>query len=525
MTVPGPGTARPGGPDGEGPGDRRLRIRRPADGTVVGEAPVLGPGEVERAVRRCRKVQEGWARFSPGDRARRMERLHRVIGDRADEIAGRVIDETGKPEVEALTEVVTVLDLLRFYLRVAPGALAPRKVSTGWLPGRRARVELEPFGVVGVISPWNYPFILAMDPVVTALVTGNGAVLKPSEVTPFTGLLVGELVEAAGLPEGLVRVVTGDGTTGDALVRSGVDRIVFTGSPATGRRVMAAAAETLTPVTLELGGKDPALVLEDADLDRAARGVVFGGFYNAGQTCIATERVFVVDAVYDRFLERLEKEVGSLRAASSGERDVGPLTTPAQLRLVEEQVSDAVEKGATVLVGGGRTDPAANVYRPTLVVDADETMRLLTEETFGPVLPVVRVRGEDEAVERANRCGFGLFASVWTGDPERGERVARRLRAGGVSVNDTLSHYAVPGLPMGGVGESGFGRSRGLEGLRELSRTRSLLVNRGRFGRSPWWFPYDESGRRLVRALLEYRRFGGIRGAFRAVAAWIRGTA
>lgn len=501
----------------------RLEVRRPADGTVIGDVPIQGRSDVEEAVTRCRKVQEGWARFTPSDRARRMEALHRVVGERADEIARMVAEETGKPDVEALTEVVTVLDLIRFYLQKGPRALAPRKVSTGWLLGRRARVEREPYGVVAVVSPWNYPFILAMDSVVTALVGGNGVVLKPSELTPFTGLLVRELVEAADLPEGLVAVVTGDGSTGEALVRSGVDKIVFTGSTATGRKVMAAAAESLTPVVLELGGKDPALILEDADLERASRGVAFGAFYNAGQTCLATERIFVVDAIYERFLERLTEQVAGLRASSVGDREVGAMTTTRQLRIVEEHVAEAVEGGARILVGGARTDPASNVYLPTVLADVDESMRVLTEESFGPVVPVVRVRDEEEAVERANRSGFGLFASVWTSDRDRGLRVARRLRAGGVSVNDTLSHYAVPGLPMGGVGGSGFGRTRGLEGLRELTRTRSLLVDRLGMKQDPWWFPYGPARRRLVRALLEFRRGGGLRGVLRAAGAWLQG--
>lgn len=508
---------------GSGPGAPTLEVRRPGDGELLAEVPVDGPDEVGERIRRCREVQRGWAALSVDDRLRRLRGLHRMVGERADEIVATVVDETGKPTVEARTEVVTVLDLLRFYLRKGASVLRPRTVRTGWLLGRKARVEREPYGVVGVISPWNYPFVLTMDPVVTAVASGNGVVLKPSEVTPLTGLLVGELVRAAGLPRGLVEVVTGDGATGEALARGDLDRLVFTGSPATGRKVMAAAAERLTPVTLELGGKDPALVLDDADLDRASAGVVFGAFYNTGQTCIATERAFVLDAVHDAWVDRVVERVSELRVSAAGERDLGPLTTQRQLEIVEEQVADAVEKGARVRTGGGRTDPASNLYQPTVLTDVDESMRVLTEETFGPVLPVVRVLDEDEAVERANRSGFMLFGSVWTGDRARGERVARRLRAGGVSINDTLTHYAVPGLPMGGVGESGFGRTRGLEGLREMTRTRSVLVNRTSRSRDPWWFPYRSGQRRLTRALLEFRRAGGVRGAFRAVRAWLRG--
>lgn len=503
-----------------------LEIRRPADGSLLGRVPVRNAREVEERVERCRSVQDGWASLAPADRLRRLKALHRVLGERMEEVAATIVDETGKPRSEALSEVVVVLDLLDFYRKNALDVLRPDRVGTGWLGlvGKRARVEREPYGVVGVIAPWNYPFILTMDPVVTALVGGNGAVVKPSEATPFTALHVEDLIRDAGLPDGLAQVVTGDGRTGAALAGAGVDRLVFTGSPATGRKVMAAAAETLTPVLLELGGKDPALVLEDAELERAARGVVFGGFYNAGQTCLSTERVFVVDAVYDAFVERVLEHVDDLRASSDGDGDVGPITLPDQLGIIEEQVADAVERGARVATGGERTDPASNVYRPTVLLEVDDSMRIMREETFGPVLPLARVRDVDEAVEAANGTGYGLFASVWTGDRERGLRVARRLRGGGVSVNDTLSHYAAPGLPMGGVGESGFGRTRGLEGLREMTRTRTLIVDRFGWDRDPWWFPYGPKSRRLVRALVEFRRVGGVRGALRAAWSYVRGT-
>lgn len=500
-----------------------LEVRSPGDGARVGEVPLHGREDVLEAVSRCRTVQSGWASLAVSDRLRRLEALHAALGSRAEEIASTVVDETGKPWIEAMTEVVTVLGLLRFYLRKAPGVLEPRAVRTAPLKGRKARVEREPYGVIGVISPWNYPFLLAMEPVVTALVCGNGAVLKPSEHTPLSGSRAEELADEAGLPDGLVRVVNGDGRTGDALVTSGVDKVVFTGSASTGRRVMAAAAEVPTPVVLELGGKDPALVLEDADLDQAAEGVVFGGLYNAGQTCVATERIFVVDSIHDAFVERVVERVRKLRLSTGEDRDVGPMTTPEQMRVVEDHVVDAVEKGARVLVGGDRTDPASNLYRPTVLVEVDESMRVMTEETFGPVLPIRRVRDAEEAVERANDTGYGLFASVWTGDTARGEDVAGRLQAGGVSVNDTLSHYSVPGLPAGGVKESGFGRMRGLEGLRELTRTRSVVVNSVGGGGGPLRFPYGRRGRRVLRSLVAFRREGGVRGLLRAVGAWFGG--
>ncbi|HSG48868.1 MAG TPA: aldehyde dehydrogenase family protein, partial [Longimicrobiales bacterium] len=368
----------------------------------------------------------------------------------------------------------------------APGHLAPRRTGAGWLLSKSGWVEHEPYGVIGAITPWNYPFIIAMDCVTPALFAGNAVVIKPSEFTPVTTLLIPDLCDQAGIPRGLVQVVTGDGSTGRALIQGGVDRVVFTGSTATGRKVMETASATLTPVTLELGGKDAAIVLEDADLDRAARGIVFGGFFNAGQTCISVERVFVVRSVYDSFVERVVSATRELRAGSDDQADVGPVITAQQFDIVGGHVRDALARGARALTGGAPTG-SGRVFPPTVLVDVDDSMAVMRDETFGPVLPITPVDDEDEAVAKANATGYGLFASVWTGDRRRGVRVARRLRAGGVSVNDVLSHYSVPHLPVGGVGESGFGRRRGLEALDEMTRTRTLLVDRAGLRREPFW--------------------------------------
>jgi acyl-CoA reductase-like NAD-dependent aldehyde dehydrogenase len=439
-------------------------------------------------------------------------KLHRAIGARAGELADLIHAETGKPEIEALSEVVVVLDHLGHLARIAPRELRPRRISPGWVLWKRAYTVPEPWGVVGVIAPWNFPLLLTAEPVITALMAGNGVVLKPSEYAPFSALRLQELARGVGLPEGLLGVVTGGAATGQALVTGGVDRVVFTGSSATGRRVMAAAAEGLVPVTLELGGKDAAIVLEDADLDRAARGVVWGAFYNAGQACLSVERVYVVEAVHDTFLAKVAARTRELRAGWGPGTDVGPMVTPFQLAIVEEQLTDALARGARIVVGGGRTDPASNTLLPTVLMNVDDRMKLMREETFGPLLPVVRVRDQEEAVARVNQGGYGLYASVWTGDRRRGEELALRIRAGGVSVNDVISHWSIPGLPVGGVGESGFGRSRGREGLRELSRLKSVMVDRGGLAREPWWYPYTPGGLRLARATASWRRYRGVKG-------------
>jgi acyl-CoA reductase-like NAD-dependent aldehyde dehydrogenase len=508
-------------PDGSG---EVLRVTRPTDGSLVGELAVTPPLEVPGRVARARAVQEGWASMGPRDRARRLRGLLEAMGGRAREIEDTIVAETGKPRSEALMELITVTDQLRYYLAKAPPFLAPRRVSTGWMVWKRAQTVREPLGVIGVISPWNYPFILSMTPVLTALFAGNAAVLKPSEHAPYTGLLAEDLARDAGLPQDLVQVVVGGKATGEALVRGGVDKIFFTGGPESAVSVLGAAAESLTPAVLELGGKDAAIVLEDADLVRAARGVVWGAFVNAGQTCIAVERVYVVEEVFDAFLREVLRQVRRLKAGSMPGLSVGPMTTAAQLRLVEDHLEDAVARGATVLAGGGRTDPAANVLEPTVLTNLDSGSLVLRDETFGPILPILSVKDGDEALRRANESDYGLSASVWTRNRSRGVDMARRMRVGAVCVNDALVHFGIPGLPFGGVGRSGYGRSKGLEGLAELTRTQSVLVDRLGLKREPWWYPYTKASERLLRSMFLLRWKGLVRGLPSLAVSFLRRT-
>jgi acyl-CoA reductase-like NAD-dependent aldehyde dehydrogenase len=322
---------------------------------------------------------------------------------------------------------------------------------------------------------------------VTALAAGNAVVLKPSEVTPTVGLAIGELFEDDDWGD-LVQVVTGGGATGEALVRSGVDKIVFTGSVRTGKRVMAAAADTLTPVLLELGGKDPMIVCADADLDRAAKGAVWGAFQNSGQTCMSVERVYVEDSVRDAFVDRVVLETARIRQDAEG-GDIGSMTFGPQVDIVESHLADATSKGAKVLVGGSRIDRPGLWFEPTVLVDVDHSMEVMTEETFGPVLPIMSVADADEALRLANDSVYGLNSSVWTADDTLGSSIANRLQAGNVCVNDCIVSYAVSGLPFGGVKQSGIGRVHGAEGLREFSNVKSVLSSRVGTPRELWWFP------------------------------------
>jgi acyl-CoA reductase-like NAD-dependent aldehyde dehydrogenase len=501
-----------GGHDSVLPPLPTLRIHRPADRRLVGTVPIDAKASVDVAVLRARAAQPEWARRSLEARVEAVVALRREVGRRTDDIADRIVAETGKPDDEALSEVLMVLRLLRFLERNATRILAPRRIGTGFLPGGRARVFHEPVGVVGVLSPWNYPFMLSMEPVATALMAGNAVVLKPSEHTPFTGALLHELLQGAGFPNDLLGIVQGGPRVGEFLVDARPDHLHLVGSPATGRAVLRRAAWHLIPTSVQLGGKDPAIVLADADLERTARGIAFGAFFNAGQTCVAIERVYVDERIYEPFLRKLTQATDALRVGSGGNVDVGPMALESQLLHVEDLVNDARLKGARLHTGGERADPASNIFLPTILSDVPDDARILTEETSGPVLPVIPVATVDEAVALANQNPMGLQASVWTRDLTRGRAVARRLKAGGVTVNDALSHWAVPGLPMGGVGESGWSRTRGAEGLLTFTRTRSVLVRRSKRASEPWWYPYGPQNRRRLRALIGWEQHDGVRG-------------
>ena len=346
---------------------------------------------------------------------------------------------------------------------------------------------MEPYGVIGLITPWNYPFLLASGLTLPALAAGNGVVLKPSEQTPSCGALLRDLLVEAGAPADLVQVVQGAGETGAALIRSGADKIFFIGSEATGRKVASEAAKAMTPFVLELGGSDPAIVLEDAHLQTAAEGIAWGRFTNAGQTCVAPKRVFVVAEVYDEFLALLRAAVDRLATGRDG--DVGPVISPAQKKLLDAQLDDALAKGATVSTDVHRTGDEFH-FPPTLLVDVLPGMRVLEEETFGPILPVMKVRDATEAVERANATSFGLSASIWSRDIERATKLAKTVEAGTVTINDSVIVALLADMAYGGVKSSGTGRTHGEAGLMECVRSRSIVIDRFPRFRETYWHYY-----------------------------------
>jgi acyl-CoA reductase-like NAD-dependent aldehyde dehydrogenase len=490
-------------------GPPMLKSFNPSTGEAMGEIPSNTPEEVREAVARARKVQPEWAAIPPPGRAHLLKAVRERIYERMDDIIDTVSKENGKPEAEALTHDVLPSVLFLAYLgRIAPKALRTR--PTGRLigpiaAGLRSEIQWHPYGVIGCIAPWNYPFQLSFMGMVPALLAGNTVVLKPSEFTPGVGERIREVLDV--LPAGVATVVQGGGEVGAALVDAPVDKICFIGSGATGRRIAEAASKYLTPIVMELGGQDSAVVCADADLDQASSGVLWGSFLNNGQTCAAIERAYVVESVADEFEARLVEKLGRLRTQMA-DGDMGPLTIPRQLEVVQRHAEDAVDKGAKLLAGG---PPEATVredgslfYPPTVIEGRTEEMAIWSEETFGPILPIIRVRDEEEAVRRANEEGYNLTASVWTRDKRKGHALASRIVAGNVGVNENGAVAA--GLPWalwGGKGESGYGRLHGELGLREFSVP--VVVHRKATGKmkSLWWFGYDEATTRTLRGAAE----------------------
>jgi len=488
----------------------------PGTGAELGHVPLASPEEVAQAVRRARAAQPAWAGLSFKERARVLLKAREIMLGQIEELATLISRETGKPVSEAMSmEVVPTLDSMHYFATHTEKLLRPQKLDIGQygLMGRSSRIIYKPMGVVGIISPWNFPLGTPAEEVAMALMSGNAVVLKPSELTPLTALKIGEIFRGAGLAVGLLEIVTGDGSTGAALIEARVDKIMFTGSVATGKRVAEAAAKHLTPVVLELGGKDPMVVLADADIENAARGAVWGAFANSGQACASVERCYVHESIAPQFLARVLSETQALRQAvgTKEDTDVGAMTNERQLRIVEEHVSDAVEGGAKVVIGGKRVDnPGGFFYPPTVLTNVDHRMTIMRDETFGPVLPVMTFKTEEEAIRLANDSVFGLTASIWTKDIGRGRRLAERIEAGTVMVNEVLYTHGIAQTPWGGIKESGYGRTHGRMGLLELVTPRHIHVNRISFFPDLWWFHYSPNAAKLFAGLATHFTRGSI---------------
>ena len=486
------------GPVTEAATETGIPVENPATGETIATVADLGAGEVGAMVAKAREAQPIWAAIGFEGRAEVLLAARDWMVANAEQVVTTIVGETGRPADETqFAEVAYGLSALEFWAKAAPGYLADEEVQSASpvVRGRKLIVRYAPLGVVGVIGPWNYPLNNSFGDCIPALAAGNAVVLKPSEVTPLTSLLMARMLAECGIPEGAFQVATGRGETGAALVDA-VDMVMFTGSVETGKRVMARAAETLTPVSLELGGKDPMIVLADADLERASNAAVSYGMNNSGQVCISVERVYVEAPVYDEFLDRLTGKVEALRQGppgAAGSVDVGAMIFPPQMELVEAHVRDAVSKGARVVTGGRRAaGEAGRFFEPTVLAEVDHSMRCMTEETFGPTLPVMRVGDAQEAVRLANDGPYGLQASVWTRDTANGEQIARRVEAGVCCVNDAQLNYAALELPMGGWKASGLGSRHGPDGIRKYAKRQSLMITPGYApSRELHMFPYS----------------------------------
>jgi acyl-CoA reductase-like NAD-dependent aldehyde dehydrogenase len=464
----------------------RVPCHDPATLEALGDVAAMSESDVRAVVARARAVQPAWARTTFAERRAVLRDLLTAIIEQQDEICRLASKDSGKTMVDALLgEVFPVCEKIRYALSHGEKDLSPEPRPSGFLMHKKAWVEWSPLGVVGVICPWNFPFHNIYCPMVPALFAGNAVVCKISEHTSWSAealvKVVRDVLQKRGHDPDLVQYVTGYGETGAALVGSGVDKVFFTGSPQNGAKVMKTASETLTPVVLELGGKDPMIVCDDANVDHAVRQAMLGVYTACGQMCVGAERIYVFDAVYDEFVAKVTEKVRALRQGppQDGLVDVGAMTMPGQLDILDRLVKDAVAKGARAVVGGKRNSALTGQYfEPTILVDVDHTMAITQDEQFGPIMVIVRVKDEDEAVRLANDCRYGLGSSVFTRDIARGERIARRVRAGMSVVNDYGLAYMIQSLPFGGVGISGFGKINGREGLRACCNEKAMVSDR-----------------------------------------------
>ncbi|MBP9109751.1 MAG: aldehyde dehydrogenase family protein [Pyrinomonadaceae bacterium] len=479
----------------------------PATGEEVGRVALTPVEAVGQAVSDGRRAFSKWKSTSFAERSRLVMAAREVLLADMDEVASLISRESGKPVAEAFSmEIAPVLDLMQYFARNTEKMLRPAKIGIGiyGLMGRSSRIVYHPLGVVGIIPAWNYPFSIPLGEATMALMAGNTVVIKPSELTPMIGLKIGEIFEKASFPENTVQILSGEGATGAALVEAAPDKIMFTGSVATGKKIAAAAAKNLTSVVLELGGKDPMIVFADANLDLAAGAAVWGAFCNAGQSCSSVERLYVEESVAEELTRKIIEKTKQLKQGTGDQPDVsiGAMSSERQIKIVEDHVEDFRAAGAKIETGGQRNPTLEGLfYEPTVITGAHNEMRAMQEETFGPTLPIATFSTEEEAIRLANDSEFGLTASVWTGNRARGERVAQSIEAGSVCVNEVLYTHGIGQTPWGGFKNSGRGRTHGREGLMELVQPQHIHVNKLALMPDAWWMPYSATAVKTFRKM------------------------
>ena len=504
-----------------------INVRNPATLEKIAEVPAASPAEVRRAVERARQAQANWRQTDFAERRRLFYRLRDLLLDESEKLADILTAETGRPRADVYgTELFYLCAAIGMWAKKGPTFLRIEKIRPYFplVKAKKVEVRYTPRGVIGIISPWNFPLNMTLGEALPALLAGNAVIVKPSELTPMSALLGAEIVAKAGFPENLYQVVAGNGATGEALIDQ-ADMIAFTGSVETGRRVMRRAADRLVPVSLELGGKDPMIVLRDADLDRAAGACVWGALMNSGQVCTSIERVYVEAPVFEPFVEKIVARVRAIRQGESRpDIDIGCMTSEAQLRKVAAQVDAALTAGAKALTGGRRNpDLPGFYYEPTVLIDVDTTMSIITEETFGPVIPLVKVKDAEEALRLANDSRYGLSASVFTGDPAKAQRIAAALECGAVCINDSLVNFIVADAPMGGRKESGFGYRHGAEGIRKFCHQQTLVTDRLGMKAEFAWYPGSAKKTRQLRHLLQLLCRSGLRRKLDALKGLVAG--
>ena len=484
----------------------------PATGAEIGRVRNTPAEDVKAAVENSRRAFQNWREISFATRKRFVMRAREIILAEMDEIARLISDESGKPLAESLSmEIAPVLDLMQYFAKNVEKLLKPRKINIGLYGflGRASKIVYQPLGVIGIIPAWNYPFSIPLGEVVMSLMAGNTVVLKPSELTPLTGLKIGEIFEKAGLPENVVQIITGDGRTGAALVEAAPDKVMFTGSVATGKKIAAAAAKNLTSVVLELGGKDAMIVFKDANLELAAAGAVWGAFCNAGQSCSSVERLYVEESAAKELTRKIVEKTRKLKqgAGSDETTDIGAMSSERQLEIVKDHVDNFEKEGAEILTGGKSNEL---FFEPTIIANADNSMRGMREETFGPTLPIATFKTEAEAIKLANDSEFGLTASVWTRDLAKGKRVAIQIEAGTVCVNEVLYTHGIGQTPWGGFKNSGNGRTHGVEGLMELVQPQHIHINKIAVLPNAWWMPYGANAVETFKGFAKYFASGSL---------------